>query len=202
MKLFDNEAPVYVRLGFQFLIIFFICFFINIAQNILIPFAFAALLAVLLLPLVSFLESNHISKILSIFIALFIAIGFVAGIIYFLSSQIANFIQDVPSIKEHLNQHFIDVQSWIKTKFNLSFSEQNQYLEKQADLIKESGTGYLKTTFFSLTEAILLLFLLPIYTFLLLYYRLHIRNFLFVVFKKEYNTEVQNVISRSKLMIR
>ncbi len=202
MKLFDNEAPVYVRLGFQFLIIFFICFFINIAQNILIPFAFAALLAVLLLPLVSFLESNHISKILSIFIALIIAIGFVAGIIYFLSSQIANFIQDVPSIKEHLNQHFIDVQSWIKTKFNLSFSEQNQYLEKQADLIKESGTGYLKTTFFSLTEAILLLFLLPIYTFLLLYYRLHIRNFLFVVFKKEYNTEVQNVISRSKLMIR
>jgi predicted PurR-regulated permease PerM len=37
---------------------------------------------------------------------------------------------------------------------------------------------------------------------LLLYYRLHIRNFLFIVFKKEYNSDVQNVISKSKIMIR
>jgi len=201
MKLFD-QPPVYVKLGFQFLIIFFICFFINIAQNILIPFAFAVLLTVLLLPLVSFFESKHISKVLSILIAIFIAVGFIAGIIYFLSSQIVSFIKDVPSIKQHLYQHFIDVQSWIKAKFNISFSEQNQYLYEQADKLKESGTGYIKTTFFSITEAILLLFLMPIYTFLLLYYRLHIRSFLFVVFKKEYNEDVQSVINKSKLMIR
>jgi len=43
---------------------------------------------------------------------------------------------------------------------------------------------------------------MPIYTFLLLYYRLHSRNFLFVVFKKEYNEDVQSVINKSKLMIR
>ena len=202
MKLYDNDAPLYVRLGFQFLIIFFICFFINVAQNILIPFAFAVLLTVLLLPLVTFFESQHISKVLSIFIALFIAIGFIAGIIYFLSSQIVSFIQDVPSIKQHLNQHFIEIQNWIKTKFNISFSEQNQYLQEQADKLKDSGTGYIKTTFFSITEAILLLFLMPIYTFLLLYYRLHIRNFLFIVFKKEYNEDVQSVINKSKIMIR
>jgi predicted PurR-regulated permease PerM len=202
MKLYDNEAPLYVKLGFQFLIVFFICFFINVAQNILIPFAFAVLLTVLLLPLVTFFESKHFSKVLSIFIALFISIGFIAGIIYFLSSQIASFIQDVPSIKQHLNQHFIDIQSWIKTKFNISFSEQNQYLQEQAVKLKDSGTGYIKTTFFSITEAVLLLFLMPIYTFLLLYYRLHIRNFLFIVFKKEYNDDVQSVINKSKIMIR
>ena len=202
MKLYDNEAPLYVKLGFQFLIIFFICFFINVAQNILIPFAFAVLLTVLLLPLETFFESKHISKILSIFIALFIAIGFIVGIIYFLSSQIAGFIQDVPSIKEHLNQHFIDIQNWVKIKFNIPFSEQNKYLQEQANKLKDSGTGYIKTTFFSITEAVLLLFLMPIYTFLLLYYRLHIRNFLFILFKKEYKDDVQNVINKSKIMIR
>jgi len=201
MKVFD-KLPVYVKLGFQFLIIFFICFFINVAQNILIPFAFAVLFTVLLLPIVTFLESKHLSKVLSIFISLFIAIGFVAGVIYFLSSQIVSFIQDVPSIKEHLNQHFVDIQNWVKTKFNIPFSEQNQYLQEQANKLKDSGTGYLKTTFFSITEAILLLFLMPIYTFLLLYYRLHIRSFLFLVFKKEYSEDVQCVINKSKIMIR
>ncbi len=202
MKLYDNEAPFYVKLGFQFLIIFFICFFINVAQNILIPFSFAVLLTVLLLPLVSFFESKNLSKVLSIFIALFIAIGFVTGLIYFLSSQIASFVQDVPSIKEHLNQHLIDIQKWVKAKFNISFTEQNQYLQEQAVKLKDSGTGYIKTTFFSITEALLLLFLMPIYTFLLLFYRVHIRNFLFIVFKKEYNDKVQSVINKSKIMIR
>ena len=201
MKGYD-QLPVYVKLGFQFLIIFFVCFFINVAQNILIPFAFAVLLTVLLLPIVSYLESKGVNKVLSIFIAIFFAVGFIAGIIYFLSSQIVSFIQDVPSIKEHLHDHFIQIQQWIKTKFNISFREQNQYINEQASKIKDSGTGYIKTTFFSITEAVLLLFLMPIYTFLLLYYRLHIRNFLFVVFKKEYNEDVQSVIHKSKLMIR
>ncbi|HEY8661309.1 MAG TPA: AI-2E family transporter [Hanamia sp.] len=198
----NNQSPIYVKLGFQFLVIFFICFFIYTAQNILVPLAFAVLLTVLLLPIVNFLESKKIGKVLSIAIAILLTIGFIAGIIYFLSSQIASFVQDVPSIKQHLNEHLIAFQTWIKNKFNISFSEQNQYFSEQADKLKTSGTGYIKTTFFSITEAALLLILMPIYTFLLLYYRLHIRNFLFIVFKKEYNSDVQNVISKSKLMIR
>ncbi len=198
----NNQSPFYVKLGFQFLVIFFVCFFINTAQNILIPFAFAVLLTVLLLPIVSFLESKKTGKVLSIGIAILFAIGFIAAIIYFLSSQIASFVQDVPSIKEHLNEHFIAMQNWIKNKFNISFTEQDQYLSEQADKLKASGAGYIKTTFFSITQAVLLLILMPIYTFLLLYYRLHIRNFLFILFKSEYSENVQSVISKSKLMIR
>ncbi|HXS55926.1 MAG TPA: AI-2E family transporter [Hanamia sp.] len=197
----DNESPFYVKLGFQFLVIFFICFFINVAQNILIPFVFAILLSVLLLPLVTFLERNNTGRILSISIGILISIAFIGGIIYFLSSQISGFLNDVPSIKKHLNDHFVSAQIWVKDKLNISFTEQNQYLSEQADKLKDSGTGYLQHTFFSVTEAIMLLILMPIYTFLLLYYRAHIRNFLFAVFKKEHSSHVQNVITQSKLMI-
>ncbi|MEO9021627.1 MAG: AI-2E family transporter [Ginsengibacter sp.] len=198
----NNQLPFYVKLAFQFLVIFFICYFINIAQHILVPFAFAVLLTVLLLPVVIFLESKKLDKVLSIGISILLAIGFLAGIIYFLSSQIANFIQDVPSIKNHLNEHFITIQNWVYHKFNIPFTEQNQYLSEQANKLKEGGTGYIRNTFFSITEALLLLVLIPIYTFLLLYYRLHIRNFLFIVFKKDNNEKVQSVLSKSRGMIR
>ncbi len=198
----NDQSPSYVKLGFQFLVIFFICFFINEAQNILIPFAFACLLSVLLLPVVNFLESAKIGKVFSISIAIILAIAFIAGIIYFLSSQIASFMQDVPSIKEHINEHFISLQNWVKDKLHISFQQQNEYLNKQADKLKETGTGYISHTFFSITEAAMLLILMPIYTFLLLFYRLHIRRFLFAVFKQEYGAGVQNVIYETKLMIR
>ncbi|MEO5649776.1 MAG: AI-2E family transporter [Ginsengibacter sp.] len=200
--LVTHQSPMYVKLGFQFLVIFFICLFITVSQNILIPFAFAILLSVLLLPIVGFLESKNISKVLSIGIALLLSLAFIAIIIYFLSSQIARFMQDVPSIKQHLNEHFIAIQKWIKNELNISFSEQNTYLNQQAEKLKQGGTGYISHTFFSITEALLLFILMPIYTFLLLYYRVHIRKFLFAVFRKEYSQQVQNVISKSKLMIR
>ena len=198
----NKDAPLYVKLGFQFLVIFFICYFINVAQNILIPFAFAILLSVLLLPIVFFFERRHLGKVLSIGLAILVALIFIFGIIYFLSSQIASFVQDVPSIKQHLNEHLHTLQNWIRSKFHISFTEQNVYLNEQADKIKEGGTAYVKRTFFSITEIILVFILLPIYTFLLLYYRAHIRNFLFTVFRDEYGKDIQTVIVKSKLMVR
>ena len=197
-----SQLPFYIKLGFKFLVIFFICFFINVSQDILIPFAFACILAVLLLPVVNFLESKQVSRILSIGISLILAIGFIAGIIYFLSNQISVFVQDIPSIKIHLNEHFVAMQNWIKEKFHVSFAEQNAYLNEQAEKLKETGTGYISHTFFSITEAVMLLILMPIYTFLLLFYKEHIRKFLFAVFKQEYKHGVQNVLIKTKLMIR
>jgi predicted PurR-regulated permease PerM len=108
----------------------------------------------------------------------------------------------VPSIKQHLNEHFIAVQNWIKDRLHISVSEQNQYLAQQADKLKATGTGYIRSTFFSISEALMLLILMPIYSFLLLYYRIHIRNFLFAIFKKELKEDVQNVIIKSRVMIR
>jgi len=198
----NDQSPFYVKLGFKFLVIFFICFFINVAQNILIPFAFACLLAVLLLPVVNFFESLKIARVISILISIILAIGFIAGIIYFLSSQIANFMQDIPSIKQHINEHFISLQNWVREKLHISFEQQNEYLNQQADKLKETGTGYISHTFFSITEAVMLLILMPIYTFLLLFYKDHIRKFLFAVFNQEHATGIKNVITKTKLMIR
>lgn len=196
-----NRSPLYLQFGFKFLVIFFICYFIFIAQEIIVPFAFAVLLAVLLLPLVNFLESKNIPRVLSIGISLFVFIFFVGMIIYFLSTQIANFVDDIPSIKQHLNEHWLTLQKWIKTKLHISLTEQNKYFNSAAEKLKGNGGDYISYTFFSLTEALMLLILLPIYTFLILYYRDLIRRFLYAVFRKEHSEKVGIVIKQSKLMI-
>lgn len=196
-----NRSPLYVQLGFKFLVVFFICYFIWVAQEILVPFAFAILLAVLLLPLVTFLEKRGVPKVLSIAIALFIAALLISAIIYFLSTQIAIFVDDIPSIKKHLNEHWITLQKWIRSKMQISLREQNEYLNDAAENITGTKGEYISDTFFSITEALMLVILLPIYTFLILYYRDLIRRFLYSVFRKEYSERVTTVIRQSKLMI-
>lgn len=199
--LIKQDSPYYVKLAFKFLVIFFICLFINVSQNILVPFAFAALLAVMLLPFTNFLERKGMSRVLSIALALLFSIVFLVLFIYFLSTQIANFMDDIPSIKKHLTDHFISFQAWIKEKLHISFSDQNDYLNNAAERLKNSGTGYISDTFFSITEALMLLILLPIYTFLILYYRDLIRRFFFAVFHSNHSDKVAIVIKESKIMI-
>ncbi len=139
---------------------------------------------------------------MSISVAILLALSIISGVIYFLSSQITSFMRDIPSIREHITDHFIKIQNWIKLKFNISFQEQNEYLNSQADKLKESGTGYISHTFLSITEAIMLLILMPIYTFLLLYYRNLIKRFLLAVFKPANNEGVKNVLAESQIMVR
>jgi len=196
-----NRSPLYVQFGFKFLVLFFICYFIWVAQEILVPFAFAVLLAVLLLPMVNFLERKKFSRVLSIAIALLFSLLFISAIVYFLSTQIINFIDDIPSIKKHLNDHWITLQKWIRAKMNISLKEQDKYFNDAAENITGSKGEYIRNTFFSITEALMLVILLPIYTFLILYYRDLIRRFLYAVFRKEYSERVTLVIKQSKLMI-
>lgn len=197
----NSRSPFYVKLAFKFLVIFFICCFIYFAQDALVPFAFAILLSVLLLPLANYLENKKVPRVLAIAVSLILAITFIGLLIYFLSTQIARFVDDIPSIKQHLTDHFITLQSWIKTKFHISLREQNQYFNKTAEKLKDSGTDYISYTFFSITQTLMLLILLPIYTFLILYYRDLIRRFLYAVFSKEHGEKVALVIKQSKLMI-
>ena len=197
----SNSSPFYVKLTFKFFVIFFICLFIYWGQDVLVPFAYAVLLALLLLPLTNYFERKGLSRVLSIGIAFFISIVFITGIFYFLSTQIANFVDDIPSIKKHLNDHYVTLQKWIREKLHISFREQNQYFNNAAEKIKDSGTEYISDTFLSITQVLMLAILMPIYTFLILYYQDLIRRFLYSVFKKEDSEKVGVVIKQSKLMI-
>ena len=197
----SSSSPYYVKLGYRFLVIFFICYFIYISRGVLIPFAFAILLAVLLLPIANFFERNHCSRSLSIGISLILTAGIVSVLIYFFSTQIANFVDDIPSIKSHLQVHLEALQAWIKKTFHVSFHDQNAYINNAAEKLKDNGTGYLSNTFFSITETIFIMILLPIYTFLILYYRDLIRKFLYAVFQQQHKEKISNVIKESKTMI-
>src|SRR5258708_33211796 len=102
-----KELPYYIRLSFQLLLIFLIGMFIYLGKPILIPLYFSVLLSILLLPLTNLLERLKIPRGLANLISVLLALFFFAGVIYFLSAQISNFVKDIQSIKDHLSEHYI-----------------------------------------------------------------------------------------------
>ncbi len=196
-----RETPFYQRLSLTLLGLAIITIAIYVGQDILIPLAFAILIAILLLPLVGFLERRGIPRVVANLISIFLSIIFFGVIIYFLSSQISSFLQDLPSIKQHLNDHLKTLQRWIGRTFHMNYSQQTSLLDDATNKIKTTSTGMLGDTVITITQSILLLVIMPVYIFLILYYRDMIRQFLVKVFKDEHEARVLEVLKESRSIV-
>src|SRR5688500_4116012 len=112
--------PFYKKLSYNLLSVALVVLLLYVAQGILIPIFIAILLAILLLPIVKILLHFKVNYILSILITLFLAIIVIGVILYFLSSQIANFFEDLPAIKERFGELITTLKAWVKEHLNIA----------------------------------------------------------------------------------
>lgn len=196
---FKQSAPFYLKVCCIGILIYLTCTLILVAQNILIPLAFSILLSIALLPVNNFLEKRRIPRSLAILLSLGLSIIIIAGVIYFLSSQIANFTTNIPEIKKNLNAHYVALQQWIYSKFNFTIWQQRQYLKSATSNLK--GSSYLGQTVLSVTGEIVIIILIPIYTFLILFYRHNIQRFLVAVFPSRHTAKVNKTLYQTRSMI-
>jgi predicted PurR-regulated permease PerM len=197
-----RDSSFLIRLSLVLFIIIAAGFIIHIGQDILVPIALAGLLAVLLLPVNRFLE-KRIGRVASILISLVVFFLLFGTLLYFLITQITGFIDDIPTIKRQLNRHLYTVQRWIYENFHLTRKEQSKFIEEGTTQIQETngGGGIIGKTFLSLTEFLFVIILMPIYTFLILYYRDMIRQFLVDLFKTDHRQKVFEVINESRVIV-
>ncbi|MEP7257447.1 MAG: AI-2E family transporter [Flavitalea sp.] len=192
-----NVYPFYFKLAMILLMLSLICVLLYFGQDIIIPFALSILIAVLLIPFNQFLERKKFPRVIAISVSLFISFLFIFGLLYFLSTQIMAFSDDIPNIKKTLTDLFSKLQKWISRNFNLSIREQAKYINNA----KDSGTVVLGSTVISLTNTLFVLTLLPIYTFLILYYRDMLKQFIIDLFKKDHREKVQEVLKESRVVV-
>ena len=203
MEVVNKNASFLTRLALVLFCILAIGYLIYIGQDIIVPIAFSVLLSVLLLPINNMMERKGFTRVGAIMISLFIAILFITAVIYFLSTQIANFVDDLPTIKKQLNQHIRTVQLWVSQTFNLTRTEQTEVINDATEQLKSgnSGSSLIGQTFLSITSTLIILILLPIYSFLILYYRDMIKRFMVNVFKSEHKEKVMEVLKESRIIV-
>jgi predicted PurR-regulated permease PerM len=193
-----DQTPFYKRLAFNLLSIGLIVVLLYVAQDILIPVLFAILLASILLPLNKWLESKGLHRVVAILLSLLLSLTVMGLILYFLIHQIANFVDDLPTINERLGKLGTTIQKWVSHNLSIGVRKQNQMLTENGTNMKSATTALIGATFLSLTQAISYLVLLPIYTFLILYYRNLIKKFITDAFTSTSEGQVREVLNESQ----
>lgn len=191
--------PFYQKLSLTLLAIGIIMLAIYLGQDIIVPLALAGLLAVLLRPLERLFIRIGIPKLLSITLALLIAVLIVSAVTVLISMQLADFSDEWPKLKRNIDLFYRDARRWIRREYSVSYRQQAEYLKNAQSKTLETFQG--PETLGVVTGPLGTLILIPIYTFLLLYYRAMLIHFTVVLFAEEQKQRVLEILGQIKSII-
>ncbi|GAB2538717.1 AI-2E family transporter [Rufibacter soli] len=189
-----NTEPFYKKSTIILLGIILLVYVLFIMADILVPVAFSLLLAILLNPLNNRLLRLGMPKVVAILLTLLVALLVLGVILYFLSTQIIQFGEMVPALKQKFSQILTDAQHYTETTFGVSIQKQTQFLKDTVS----SGKALVGKTVSSVLGIFSLLFLIPVYIFLFLLYKPLILNFLFEVFSNKNTRYVAEILHETK----
>jgi predicted PurR-regulated permease PerM len=190
----NNQYPFYVKATTILFGLTLLCYTMFNLREILVPLAFAVIISILLNPLFSRLVKARIPRVVSIIITLLFAIFVISGIFYLLSSQIAQFGETLPALEKKLTQLLTHFQQWLQSSFGLTIKKQVQILN---DALNNSK-AFVGQTLGTALGILGIVFLFPVYVFLLLFYKTLIVNFLYEVFAEENSKHVGAILSQTK----
>lgn len=187
-----NKYPFYIRVTVILLGLVLASYALANLQDILIPFSYALFLAILLNPLVDRLEALQLPRVLSIAVALLIAIVVIGGVWYFLAVQMSHFTAQLPALEQRTADLVSRLQQQLSSK--IPIDKQNHYIAE----VKAGIEPLIGRALGSVAGTLITVSLIPVYTFLLLYYRILILNFIYDIFAEEHEGEVQTVLRQSR----
>jgi predicted PurR-regulated permease PerM len=186
--------PFYIKAPLVLIGLYLLFYILFLLQDIFVPFSFAGLVAILLNPIYNRFEKWRFPKIIAICLTLLIAIIVLAGILLFLSTQIIQFGDMLPVLKQKSIGLLGDAQQWVSHKFNIP-------LDKQMKMINQAlnnSKAYLGQTINTVFGIVSYFVLIPLYVFLLLFYKPLLLNFIFEVFREDNKSQVAEILQETK----
>jgi predicted PurR-regulated permease PerM len=194
--------PVTVRRSLELIGVYFLGVIIYVGKGIITPLVTAFFIAILLLPSYRFLRKRKLPEALAIFLSILLLIIILALLIWFFTAQFSRLIHDFPQIKQNVMGHLNSLSVWINEKTNFSTERQLALINEQSNKLLNYAGGLLGGAAASLTSIFIFFGLLPIYIFLLLFYKNLLLRFVFMWFPESNHRQVEEVMRESEIIIK
>lgn len=197
-----KELPVTVRRAIEVAGLFFLGTIVVAGRDVVAPLLMAAYISIVLMPVYRFCRKWKFPETLAIATSILLLIVGIGGMVWFFSSQISNLISDLPQIKKNVMLHLTSLSEWINSKTHFSTEKQLQILNEQSGKVLDNAGAMVGGAAASISSLFLFFGLLPIYIFLILYYRKVITRFVFLWFPEKDFGRVQGGIREIETIIK
>ncbi|MDB5247110.1 MAG: permease [Segetibacter sp.] len=197
-----STLPLTVRRAIELMGLYFLGMIIIVGKDVITPLVMAFFLSIMLLPLHRFFLRRKFPETLSIFISLLFLVTVMGLLIWFFSSQISNLVSDFPAIKRNVQAHISSIGRWIDTKTGFSTAQQTKLINDQNEKVLNYAGNMLGGAASSVSGILVFIGLLPIYIFLLLFYKNLLLRFIFLWFPKDTHTNLEDVMKETEVIIK
>ncbi|GAB3814950.1 hypothetical protein GCM10028895_08580 [Pontibacter rugosus] len=170
------------------------------AREFLYPLFMAILFSYLLYPVVSKLEDWGVPRILANFLTLITAVAIVTGVLVLLYQQLVKFLGDIPTLEDQAYQNIDRLQHALERKFGETNPDNELWLRQQVSGAFHVSGSFIRNILMATTDTLTKFGLMPVYIFLLLYYRNKFENFLYRLLPSFRHSKAQQIIDEISLV--
>ncbi len=195
------NLPFYVKVTIFLVGSFALLAMLYIAQGIVVPIVFAIIIAILLQPVVDFFVRLKINRVVSISITLALMVCILVAFGGFLFSQASHFSESWPILVDKFTLMLDQATHWASGYFDINPHKIDAWLLKtKNELINTSGAA-IGQTIVNVGSSLVILFLVPVYIFMILYYQPLLLDFIRKLSAENHQSEVSEIVTQSKSVI-
>ena len=192
---FYLKATLFLIGSFAFLSILYI------AQSIIVPLIFATIIAVVLHPVVNLFTRMKINRVIAIIITLFLTFLIIAAFGALLLSQATRFRESWPVLVDKFTDIIGQTVSLASDYLDIKPQMIHEWLIKSQSELINTGSAAIGKTLVSVGSGLVILFLVPVYVFMILYYQPLLREFIHRLFHTRNQSQVSKIVSQVKTLI-
>ena len=196
-----THIPFYAKIALVFIAGYAFIYALYISQNIVVPIVFATIIAILLNPFVNFLVNRKINRVLAISMAVALTFLITSGLVYFVSTQVSMSADTYPELKAKTEATTSQLSQWAAQHFNIKIERIEVWIKSTKETAFNDAGSAVGRTLLSMGSTFVVLMLLPVYLFMILYYKPLLLEFLRQLFRSVHHNTVGQVLDGTKTII-
>lgn len=197
----ELKLPFYAKVTIILVGLIALFAILYIGRSILVPIVFAILIATILHPVVNLLVRIRIKRIIAITITLLLAFLLIFGFVSLLINQANHFSDSWPVLVDKFTVMINQVIDNVSGYLNINPQKMHAWIAKTQGELLNSSTAAIGQTLVVLGNGLVIVFLLPVYIFLILFYQPLLLEFIFRFFGNENKESVGEIVTKIKIVI-
>jgi predicted PurR-regulated permease PerM len=197
----ELKLPLYVKTAIIFVGLLAIISILYIAQHIIIPIVFATIFAIVLHPVVNYFVRRKVNRVIAIVITLLLTFLVIAAFCVLLFSQASRFSESWPVLVDKFTRMLNQTISWTSQYFNINPQKINDWIIKSTGELINISSSVIGKTLITVGSGLVILFLVPVYIFMILFYQPLLLDFIHKLFGKDNLNRVNEIVTQIKTVI-
>ena len=197
----EMKLPFYAKAALILIGLLALFTVLDIAQSIIVPLVFAIIIAIALHPVVNFLTRIKVNRVIAIILTLVLTFLVIVAFGALIISQGIRFGESWPILAEKFDGFLNQTITAASGYFDINPQKIQAWITKATGEIINISAAAIGKTIVIISGALVVLFLIPVYVFLILFYKPILLEFIYRLFGQNKQDQIGEIVTRTKAVV-